>query len=444
LMEKDSRANHLTLGQLLARAAEFEDSDPQQAKRCASEALDIATHNRSVAAIAHARRRLGHITFKLGLFEEALEHYKEGLVLARRMRNRRLRASCVNGLGIAHERLGDYETALICFEHFIEITGAEKDLFAFVIASINIGRLLGQVDRLDDAREIYRDALDKVGAEKVDGITMLKHNLGACLFRQKRHEEAKLYFLQALAEFPKDQPLDLILCRANLAETLAVLKEFEEAEVTAKLGLQCAKQIGSKQLELKLLVTLSDIARMAGHLGQAIDYGNEALTICETVVDSELNRATHEALASAFEAVGNHRAALTHYKQFAALRLQTLDLFWQRNGQQALQGSRQHIARLLGVVKRTSGYVSRFVSQRTVADAALTNSLSPTTNRLLSAREGEVLALLSKGESNNTIAENLGISAYTVRYHVSSIFNKLGVGKRSEAVAAGIERGLIT
>jgi DNA-binding CsgD family transcriptional regulator len=31
-----------------------------------------------------------------------------------------------------------------------------------------------------------------------------------------------------------------------------------------------------------------------------------------------------------------------------------------------------------------------------------------------------------------------------VRYHVSSIFNKLGVGKRSEAVAAGIERGLIT
>ncbi|UCF99142.1 MAG: response regulator transcription factor [Spirochaetaceae bacterium] len=61
----------------------------------------------------------------------------------------------------------------------------------------------------------------------------------------------------------------------------------------------------------------------------------------------------------------------------------------------------------------------------------------------LSPRETEVLQLLSLGLLNKEIAARLGISEHTVKYHISSIFSKLDVANRVEAVRAGIRWGLL-
>jgi DNA-binding NarL/FixJ family response regulator len=62
----------------------------------------------------------------------------------------------------------------------------------------------------------------------------------------------------------------------------------------------------------------------------------------------------------------------------------------------------------------------------------------------LSAREREVLALLGRGLSNKLIARELHISEHTVKFHVSSLYAKLGVSNRAEAVSQGARRGLIS
>lgn len=62
----------------------------------------------------------------------------------------------------------------------------------------------------------------------------------------------------------------------------------------------------------------------------------------------------------------------------------------------------------------------------------------------LSGRELEVLQLLADGKSNREIAEELFISAQTVKTHIAHIFDKLGVSDRTEAVAAALRRGLVT
>lgn len=62
----------------------------------------------------------------------------------------------------------------------------------------------------------------------------------------------------------------------------------------------------------------------------------------------------------------------------------------------------------------------------------------------LTTREREVLELLSLGLPNKAIASRLGISDHTVKFHVSSIFSKLGVSSRTEAVRRGVRAGLIS
>jgi DNA-binding NarL/FixJ family response regulator len=61
----------------------------------------------------------------------------------------------------------------------------------------------------------------------------------------------------------------------------------------------------------------------------------------------------------------------------------------------------------------------------------------------LTAREIEVLAMLAEGLANKAIATRLSISEHTVKTHVGSIFSKLGVSTRAEAVASAARLGLI-
>ena len=62
----------------------------------------------------------------------------------------------------------------------------------------------------------------------------------------------------------------------------------------------------------------------------------------------------------------------------------------------------------------------------------------------LTARESEVLGLIGQGLSNRMIARELHISEHTVKFHISSLYAKLGVGNRAEAVSRGARHGLIS
>jgi DNA-binding NarL/FixJ family response regulator len=62
----------------------------------------------------------------------------------------------------------------------------------------------------------------------------------------------------------------------------------------------------------------------------------------------------------------------------------------------------------------------------------------------LTTREREVLELLAQGLSNRQIAERLGISEHTAKFHVAAVSGKLGAASRTEAVSRGVRRGLIT
>jgi len=82
-----------------------------------------------------------------------------------------------------------------------------------------------------------------------------------------------------------------------------------------------------------------------------------------------------------------------------------------------------------------------------VASSALLRRVrgeAPTGGPSLTPREREVLQALARGLGNKQIAAQLGVSERTVKFHVSSLFEKLGAGNRTEAVTIAARAGLVS
>lgn len=75
--------------------------------------------------------------------------------------------------------------------------------------------------------------------------------------------------------------------------------------------------------------------------------------------------------------------------------------------------------------------------------ARLVERLRHSTESTLSARELEILRLVSQGTNNRGIADKLWISEATVKSHLNRTFEKLGAVDRTSAVTAALKRGII-
>lgn len=107
-----------------------------------------------------------------------------------------------------------------------------------------------------------------------------------------------------------------------------------------------------------------------------------------------------------------------------------------------LKGAGQdEIARALQAVAAGQVVLEPSVAARLVRRGA-GHTPEPVPLPTLTVRERQVLDGLAAGRSNTAVAEALGLSVKTVSNHVSSIFAKLGVATRAEAVVVGREHGL--
>ena len=101
----------------------------------------------------------------------------------------------------------------------------------------------------------------------------------------------------------------------------------------------------------------------------------------------------------------------------------------------------EDVVRAIDAVGRGEAIFSPSIAQRLLSYFA-TNRPAAVTFPELTEREREILALIAHGRSNEQIAEQLVVSIKTVRNHVSTIFSKLQVADRAQAVVRAREAGL--
>jgi two-component system nitrate/nitrite response regulator NarL len=76
-------------------------------------------------------------------------------------------------------------------------------------------------------------------------------------------------------------------------------------------------------------------------------------------------------------------------------------------------------------------------------ESLLSRGPSPSEPTLFTPRELAVLELVADGLSNKLIADRLGISEHTAKFHVRSLFDKLGADTRADLVARAARRGVL-
>jgi DNA-binding NarL/FixJ family response regulator len=99
----------------------------------------------------------------------------------------------------------------------------------------------------------------------------------------------------------------------------------------------------------------------------------------------------------------------------------------------------EEIARAIRAVDAGGSHLEPRVAARLVAAVRTTRR----DDGGLSAREYEVIRLIAAGLSSKEIGRALSISERTVRFHISSIFGKLGATSRAQAVALATRRGIL-
>lgn len=96
------------------------------------------------------------------------------------------------------------------------------------------------------------------------------------------------------------------------------------------------------------------------------------------------------------------------------------------------------IVQAIRAVAAGGSYLTPRIAARVVAQVN-----APRRAGTLSDRERQVLRLVARGRANKQIARDLGITERTVKFHMTSIFNKLGADNRAQAIAIAAQRGLL-
>jgi DNA-binding CsgD family transcriptional regulator len=222
------------------------------------------------------------------------------------------------------------------------------------------------------------------------------------------HEQAQNLVERALRRLShrgpleRSAPLDLLVrihCeRGAVQEAEGALKELEAiSRAVRTVSMRAVVSHGRGRLAL----AAGDAVAATAHLEDALDlYEGGRLPFEAALVRLDLGRALH--------AAGHRGPALDQYRT-ACEALRSLGAAAQVARAEALADSLSQVDRpMLGV-------------------------------RALSPREMEVLALLTRGLSNEDIAAELVLSKHTVRRHVSNILTKLGVPSRTAAAVYALE-----
>jgi DNA-binding CsgD family transcriptional regulator len=339
------------------------------------------------------------------------------------------RLDCAASVPLLHQ--GRYVASLETLLRAVHRTGAPANHYARTVAAINAGVVQERRQNLRDALALQRTAMaearrllraappaQRAEAHYLQAVAQM--NTGSLL--RQLDEPRRAWALHALAirGFERlGEQVNLLNARSGLARLHLRLGQSHTGLAMLHDATQQARAWGLRTVEMQVL---SAHALALAELGQwdALDRVAQAL-LALTAGNTEpmfIERA-HRLLAQAAEGLGRWPEAAAHYRAAADVARGTA----QAESSDAIHSALDALRHALQADPTPATAVRRASPPYPpVAEGVA-----------LTARQHQVLALICAGRHNEEIAVELGISAGTVRHHVSALLRSLGVRTRLEA-----------
>jgi LuxR family maltose regulon positive regulatory protein len=368
-------------------------------------------------------------------------------------------------LGAAYSYIGELDAAVPAFEQSKAISLAGGNEFNAMIASSALAQITGVRGRLHDAYQIYSNALHLTGefVSLAPGYTYV--GLADILREWNRLDEALEYATKGVEICELLGQADILMTGyIVLARIQRGRGDFSAALTTLEKARRVASEISAWSLD-SVLLHQARVALVAGDPATAVRWAQESgyspqepasfhreagLLTLARVLMAQGQRVPAGALLARIR-----DAALQAGRRSGEIEAGLLEALNFASGGETAR-ARETLEGMLALsepegftrIYLDEGEAAMTLLRQLAPSAAIVQRMAlphPTTGLInpLSDRELDVLRLLAAGRSNPEIADELVVSLNTVKAHVKSIFAKLGVHNRSQALLRAQEMKLL-
>lgn len=426
-----------------------------EGRRWLQAALALPQAEGTTVARAAALYSAGDMAYYQDDYPASLAFLQESVALCREPGNTQVLAAALSSLGVLVHVQGDSQAAHALFRESEQLCRSLH--LPWELASL-LRKWAQRVRSEGDAERAFalgQEALRlarTLGDTQLTATTLLTLGDIASLQGQVTLAQARDQEALTCANELNDRYLTAIALQ-NLAYLASLQNDLEQTHVRAQEALTVLRTLGDKMNMTSILHTLGHIALQQHNLLQAIHYHQEGLALAQEI--------TH-AIQVGWHLVGLAEVYAVEGKPYRAACLSGLAESYIDIGTDMNSVERADYDQAIAKVREQLGekvYSAAFAEGRTltpqqalaVAEPVLASpvptlsSLSqrPTYPDGLTVAEVEILGLLARGLSNKEIAEHRISSPNTVRTQLDSIYRKIGVNSRSEAILYAIDKKLV-
>lgn len=307
----------ITLGKIYVQKGDF-----QKAINYNLEALKISEERNDTHRMMGIMNNIGFNYWNLGDNTKAFDYLSRSLEFKREFGGGMEIARNLNNLGLVYNAMGDFASALQCYKEACQIAEDLNQKKGTAIIYMNIGLIYVKLYDMDKAAMYLNKSLainEQLGYKKGLGENYI--NLALLNRRLKKYEEALQFAEKSF--LVADEIGDKKVIAFSYQEIYKVYIEKKDYDTALDYAWKCynlRKEIDHKAGVVEICQLMCDLFLELGKLDKVLEFGNEALEICEKFHMHQDKIGIYLIFVEYYEKIGDYKKCALNYKLHNNLR----------------------------------------------------------------------------------------------------------------------------